>query len=199
MKQVLQFKITLLDTKPPIWRRIQIADTCTFWDLHVAIQDAMGWEDCHLHQFIVCSGQRRTPDKRIFIGFPEESFELDCTLISWETKINEYLTPEYQIMYEYDFGDSWEHEIKFEGNFDKITGQKYPLCLEGKLACPPEDIGGIGGYYSFVEAMADKSHPEHNDYVDWYGDKFNPEVFNVKKVKFRNPKIWLKKTLENMG
>lgn len=198
--QILQFKITLLDTKPIIWRRIQILENCTFWDLHVAIQSAMGWEDCHLHQFIVYSGENKRQTDRIFIGLPDNS-GLEDTLSDWETAVINYLDTDgkRKIIYEYDFGDGWEHEIKFEGYFDKIITQKYPCCIDGALACPPEDVGGIGGYYDFLEAIKDKTHPAHEDCLNWIGSKYNPEKFDAKKVKFKNANMRLKYWKEEMG
>jgi hypothetical protein len=194
MKQVLQFKITLIDTEPAIWRRIQIAENATFWDLHVAIQDAMGWQDYHLHQFIIFSATKKRTPPQAFIGIPDCEFDNDI-IAGWETPLDEYLTPEYRIIYEYDFGDSWEHEIIFEGAFSRVSGQKYPCCLAREMACPPEDVGGIPGFYNFVEVMANKKDPEHRDMAEWFGGKFDPQKFDASKVKFHNAKIRLKNML----
>lgn len=198
MKQVLQFKITLSDTEPAIWRRIQIAENTTFWDLHVAIQDAMGWQDYHLHQFIILSNAKGIVPQQAFIGVSDDEFDNDI-IAGWETPLDEYLTAEYRIIYEYDFGDSWEHEIIFEGAFPRATGQKYPCCLAGEMACPPEDVGGIPGFYNFVEGMANKKHPEHKDMTEWFGGKFDPQKFEASKVKFHNAKIRLKNMLTEIN
>lgn len=197
MKQVLQFKIVLCETEPAVWRRIQVADTATFWDLHVAIQDAMGWEDYHLHMFrILQKNGRKRPIQVELIGIPDGDYD-DDTLADWDTKVTEYIASEYKILYEYDFGDSWEHEIIFEGEFERITGNKYPCCLDGAMKCPPEDVGGIPGYYHFIEIMTDKKHPEYRDMLDWHGGKFDPEKFDAKKVKFSNAKTRLKNFLSD--
>lgn len=204
MKQVLQFKITLLGTEPAIWRQIQIAENCTFWDLHVAIQDAMGWEDYHLHQFNVFHNDKPKGKKlgelQVTIGIPHEEFDFGGDVVAgWETEVSDYLGAEYKIIYEYDFGDGWEHEIQFEGAFPRVTGNKYPCCLAGEMACPPEDVGGIPGYYNFVEIMTDKKHPEYRDMFDWYGKKFEPQKFDAAKVKFHSARTRLKDLLAEMG
>lgn len=191
MKQrpVLQFKITLLGIEPIIWRRIQLSDLCTFWDLHVAIQDVMGWKDCHLHQF-----QMKHPASQEgeFFGIPDEDdFNINNTLAGWEYKVKDYLDSNKAFLYEYDFGDGWEHQIEYEGEHDKQPKQKYPSCLDGKRACPPEDVGGIPGYYNFVETIQDPESEDHESMLIWVGGHYNPDEFNPKKVKFDNPnKRW---------
>jgi len=180
MRQVFQFKITLLDSNPAIWRRIQISDLCTFWSLHVAIQDAMGWEDYHLHDFKVKDPKNPENVKGLRIGIPmDDDFEEYKLLAGWETKVSEYLNVNKTILYTYDYGDGWEHEIEFEGLFAKSPVIKYPVCLAGANACPPEDVGGIGGYYEYVKAITDKNHPEYKHYLEWRG-KFNPTKFDTK-------------------
>ncbi|QWV98642.1 plasmid pRiA4b ORF-3 family protein [Geomonas nitrogeniifigens] len=115
IKQVYQFKITLQGIKPPIWRRIQVPSTYTFYDLHVAIQDAMGWLDYHLHEFRV---QAKTGETLVF-GIPSEdgSFMLanDRILAGWRHKMSKYETIiSRSFMYTYDYGDDWTHKIDFE-------------------------------------------------------------------------------------
>ena len=198
-KQILQFKISLIDSDPLIWRRIQIAETYSFYDLHVAIQDAMGWEDCHLHQFIIYTGAKKRTEQRTFIGIPDD--DSGDTLAGWETMVSDYLISDEKrrIIYEYDFGDSWEHLIEFEGYFDKDPEiKKYPICCDGKMACPPEDSGGIGGYYGMLEAITHKEHPDHEEILEWLGDEFNPNEFDKTKIKFHNPKTRLKTFLGEM-
>ena len=168
--KLFQFKITLLGSKPPIWRRIQVHD-CTLDKLHEYIQTAMGWTNSHLHQFNI-KGQ--------YYGDPELLQEMEC-INSTGTTISQILPKagkRFAFKYEYDFGDGWEHEILFEGNPTAVKAKKYPLCLEGERACPPEDIGGIWGYYDFLEAMTDPKHEEHEHYREWYGGKFSPSQFD---------------------
>lgn len=195
-KQVLQFKITLSYSTPPIWRRIQIADSCTFWDLHVAIQNVMGWQDSHLHQFSVVNPDTRHKES---IGIPvDDGFNDINMLAGWELKVIDYIksTENKKFTYLYDFGDNWNHLIEFEGESEKQQS-KYPVCLDGARACPPDDIGGVPGYENFLEAINDTSHEEHEEYLEWVGGKFDPEKFDPKKVKFQNPKTRWKQVFEN--
>src|SRR5690349_10210979 len=159
-RQVFQFKISLLGIEPPIWRRIQISDLCTFWSLHVAIQDAMGWEDYHLHEFIV---RDSVSSKELHMGIPDEEDEIyDLEYLpGWEYKVKHYLEQNPFILYIYDFGDNWQHRIEFEGLHDKMAGEKYPRCIDGERHCPPEDVGSTSGYKEFFNSIKNKKHPNH--------------------------------------
>jgi hypothetical protein len=171
-----QFKITLLDIKPEIWRRIHLRD-CSLADFHNIIQEAMGWESCHLHQFIL-KGERYGPPS-------PDDFDFGLEMIDETSMTLSQLLPKsgkrQKWIYEYDFGDGWRHQLAFEGyaTIDKKT--KYPVCLEGERACPPEDIGGPWGYAEFLEAMSDCDHERHEEFMEWSGP-FDPEEFDVKKV-----------------
>lgn len=101
-----------------------------------------------------------------------------------------------KIIYEYDFGDGWEHEVEFEGYFERIKGNKYPCCLAGEIACLPEDVWGISGYYDFVGVMNDKEHPEYESAIEWYGGKFDSRLFDASQIKFHNAKSKLRKILD---
>lgn len=191
---VFQFKITLQEIEPMIWRRIQISENCSFWDLHVAIQDAMGWKDYHLHHFEVVDPNTA---KKQFMGIPDGmDFGDNKTLPDWDYDVADYLRKNKKMIYLYDYGDSWYHLIEYEGLYEKSSKEKYPVCLSGERACPPEDVGSIPGYYDFVEIMNDKNHPEYQSMKIWYGGKYDAEKFDPQKVKFRNSKIWLKRALE---
>jgi hypothetical protein len=176
-ERLCQFKITLLESNPPIWRRIQVKN-CTLDKFHERIQTAMGWTNSHLHQFEI-DGERYGDPELIDDGF--EDFEcVDSTI----TKISEIVPKDgkrFQFTYEYDFGDCWKHEVLFEGCLKAEKGGRYPLCVEGERACPPEDVGGIGGYEEFLEALADPKHEQHDDFVEWAGE-FAPEMFDVEKT-----------------
>jgi hypothetical protein len=196
LKQIYQFKITLRDTTPPVWRRIQTPSDYSFWDLHVAIQDAMGWTDSHLHMFRVRPMNKR---KVINIGIPDESFDDIEILAGWEIPLSRYFwQPGSQAGYEYDFGDSWEHDLLLEGVLIPEAGIKYPRCLAGENACPPEDCGGIGGYYRLLEMLQDPSHQEHEESLIWLESMvpgnvpFDARKFNPGEVHFDNPKKRLK-------
>jgi hypothetical protein len=191
-KNVYQFKITLEESDPPIWRRIQVPETYTFWDLHVAIQDAMGWEDAHLHSFdIKKSGLKN----KLRFGIPGDDFDefLMKTLPGWTYKIADYFSMKNRIAeYTYDFGDDWVHIIKLEKILPREMKAKYPLCIEGKRTCPPEDIGGVYGYEEFLKIIRNPKHKEHKFMIEWIGGKFDPEQFDVDKIHFDNPDKRLK-------
>jgi len=193
-RPVYQFKITLKGIRPPIWRRIQVSDLYSFWDLHVAIQDAMGWFDCHLHVFQI---QDPLTGERLELGIPDDLGELKI-LPDWDYKIRNYLTPEHPRMtYEYDFGDSWRHSVVLEAVCEKVPGKKYPAILGGRRACPPEDVGGIWGYEHFREIIADPGHPEYRETMAWAGGNFDPERFNPANVHFSSPRARLKYAFED--
>ncbi|KYK32523.1 MAG: plasmid pRiA4b ORF-3 family protein [Theionarchaea archaeon] len=180
---VYQFKISLQGIKPPIWRRIQVPEPYTFWDLHVAIQDAMGWHDCHLHEFEVINPSTGSP---VNIGTPYEDSGKGI-LPEEKQKIVDYFTMENpSAYYVYDFGDSWEHEIRLEKILPREK-RKYPACIAGKRACPPEDCGGIWGYEEFLVIIKDPEHEEYEDMLDWIGGEFDPEHFDIKDVQFDDP------------
>jgi hypothetical protein len=189
--QIYQFKISLLGIRPQIWRRIEVPETYTFWDLHVAIQDAMGWLDYHLHQFEIPKSETQQPDR---IGIPDEEWEDDQELLAgWDTPIDSYFSLKNPIaVYTYDFGDGWEHEVRLEAIAEREPRRKYPRCLEGARACPPEDVGGVYGYRDFLKAIKNPKHPEHQELLEWAGESFDPERFYAARVRFDNPKTRLK-------
>lgn len=186
--QVYQFYIALRYIKPPIWRRVQVPETYTFWDLHVAITDAMGWQDYHLHEFEIV-----TPviGVKVFIGIPDEEFPDEREVLpDHKQKIARYFTLDNRrALYRYDFGDNWEHMVELENIVPREENAQYPRCLAGKRACPPEDCGGIGGYEQFLEALADPDHEEHEMMVNWIGGQFDAEAFDPANVKFWDPAI----------
>ncbi|NOY58369.1 MAG: plasmid pRiA4b ORF-3 family protein [Calditrichaeota bacterium] len=172
-KKIYQLKITLLGSDPPIWRRIQIRSDIKLSDLHDVLQDVMGWYDAHLHQFIHDS---------IYYGDPSLD---DFEPIEDETKVrlDELLTRvRSKLIYEYDFGDSWEHEVRVEKVLSPDPNTKYPVCLEGERACPPEDCGGVWGYADMLKILANPKDPEYEEWLEWVGDDFDPEEFDVDEV-----------------
>ncbi len=183
--QVYQFKVTLSDIRPPIWRRIQVPENYTFWDLHVAIQDAMGWADYHLHKFTIFSLRE---GEEVEIGIPNPDWNETEVLHDRKQKIADYFALENrEAEYVYDFGDYWEHIIMLEKILPREKGVKYPLCIKGKRACPPDDCGGAPGYEEFLDAIKNPKHEQHKEMLDWIGGRFDPEDFDVKKVIFDNP------------
>lgn len=149
--KVYQFKITLKGTKPPVWRRIQVPENYSLWDLHVAIQDAMGWMDCHLHDFSfplpvmgMNTSMAYVRGKRI--GMKCDDWNDEEMLDDRKEKMNKWFSLENpKANYSYDYGDSWEHWIVLEKIMPK-EDVEYPICLAGKRQCPPEDCGGVWGF-----------------------------------------------------
>ena len=189
--QVFQFKVALLEIEPPIWRTIQVPATYSFWDLHVAIQDAMGWLDYHLHLFRM---SRPGTGEVVRIGIPDDDpFEGDEPVLpGWDVPMASYFPrPGVVARYDYDFGDGWEHEVTLEAIVPRQKGKKYPLCLGGARAGPPEDCGGGGGYENLLAVISDPRHEDHESMLQWLGGRFDPEKFDPKKVKFDDPaKRW---------
>jgi len=190
-ERVYEFKITLRDTKPAVWRRIRVPETYTFWDLHVAIQDSMGWFDCHLHEFVV-----RDPKTggEVSIGIPDDEFPSPRPLLAgWHERISDWFSEERRTArYDYDFGDGWEHDIRLEKVLSRDEAIEYPVCIDGGMACPPEDVGGTGGYEEFLRILADTSHSEHAEMLEWAGGEFDPTDFDPEAVEFDDPKERLK-------
>jgi len=178
-ERLYQFKITLLRTNPPIWRRIQVRNG-TLDKLHERIQTAMGWRNCHLHQFKI-NGERHGDPQLIDRGHEENFHCVDST----QTQISDVVSKtgeRFQFDYEYDFGDSWHHENLFEGCLQSTRGISYPICIEGERACPPEDVGGIGGYNWFLKVIADLKHEQHEELLERVGGQFDPETFDAEKA-----------------
>jgi hypothetical protein len=202
-KMIYQFKVTLKDTKPHIWRRIQVPNTYTFWDLHVAIQDAMGWTDSHLHEFTV---KNPLSINELYFGIPDEEsdFDLDkTTLPGWKHKISKYislLNPAFE--YVYDFGDDWRHKVELEEVLPAEKDVVRLRCLKGKRACPPEDCGGPWGYQRLLEILADPEHEEYESSKEWIESMkegpFDPEHFDPQAVEFSDPKERLEMAFSDM-
>jgi hypothetical protein len=170
---IYQFKITLKGIRPPIWRRFQVKSAITFRQLHEIIQTVMGWYNYHLYNFDV--GFENFTDT-------ETAAELGSKNAT-RHKIDRYIRHEGEkALYEYDFGDSWEHELLLEKIVPAEPGVHYPRCLKGKRNCPPEDCGGPWGYANMLEALADPNHPEFEMYQEWLGDEFDPEEFSLEDI-----------------
>jgi len=177
----------LADTNPLVWRRLLVPETYSFWDLHVAIQDAMGWTDCHLHEFVVVDA-KTLRGKRI--GIPDEEFAGERpTLAGWKVPIARHLTHGSQpVRYLYDFGDDWNHTLEVE-DILPADGGSYPRCVAGAGACPPEDVGGTHGYAEFLHAIRDLRHPERAAMLTWAGGRFDPLAFDPMQVHFDDPRV----------
>ena len=185
--QVYQLKVTLGGSKPPIWRRLQVKDSTRLGDLHVILQVAMGWTDSHLHQFILRGEYFGAPD----FDDSGEMTDEDKTALR-----DLGLSEKSRFVYEYDFGDGWQHAILVEKILPVERGVRYPVCLAGKLARPPEDCGGIWGFYNLLGIVADPKHPEHEEMREWLGGGFDPQAFDLDAVNTRlaevrkQPRTW---------
>ncbi|MCP4606068.1 MAG: hypothetical protein GY847_37085 [Proteobacteria bacterium] len=170
---IYQIKVTLDESKPPIWRRILVSGNSTLSKFHHILQVTMGWTDSHLHQFIV--GQTYFGEPHPDAGFDVQDER--------RVKLKQIVPGEgFKFRYEYDFGDSWLHNLLVEKVLEPEPGQQYPVCVKGKRACPPEDVGGVWGYDTFLEAIRNSDHLEHDMYTEWIGSEFNSEAFDLDKT-----------------
>ena len=177
-KKVYQIQISLLGIKPKIWRRMLIQSDMLLSDFHKVIQTTMGWTNSHLHQFIKneIHYSERIPEDMSW----DETGNVDYL----NMKLSDLLEKEEErILYEYDLGDGWKHDIILE---KILPGEENelgkPICLAGKMNCPPEDCGGIRGYSDMLEILKNHDHAEYESFIEWSGGKFNPAYFNIKKV-----------------
>jgi hypothetical protein len=172
--RLYQIKVTLKDTRPPVWRRIRARD-CTLDKLHEHIQTAMGWENGHLHHFR--AGEQYFGDPDLLAATFEELGYDDSTAMKLSA-----LMPaggrKFKLTYEYDFGDSWLHELVVEKVGPPEAGAKYPVCVDGEWACPPEDVGGAWGYAEFLDAIRDPDHEQYEEMTEWVGGRFDPDEFD---------------------
>lgn len=169
-------KITLRGIRPPVWRRVRASSDMTLRTLHQVIQAAMGWEDAHLHEFEVVGHRYGEPSGDVWPGmqrtFSENSIRLGM-LVDQGVK---------RFRYAYDFGDAWEHQVVIENVRAIDSEQQYPSVMAGKRACPPEDCGGVYGYYRLLEILADPNDEEHAELTEWVGGDFDAERFDREAV-----------------
>lgn len=171
-KTVHQLKVTLAEIEPAIWRRIVVPSDITFAKLHLVLQVAMGWQNSHMHLF-------ETADTRI--GEPQAGDFPDGIETRDERRVQlRDVAPKKGMVvgYEYDFGDSWAHQILVESVSPADPSIAHPICTDGARACPPEDCGGSWGYHDFLAAIADPDNDEHENMLEWVGGKFDPERFD---------------------
>ena len=177
--EVYQLKITISGSNPTIWRRFLVDSEINLYKLHNIIQIVMGWTDSHLHHY---------RENNVFYGTPQPDSGWDFnskfkTVDERKYKINQILTrPKMRILYEYDFGDSWWHEVVLEKILEKDNKVNPPICLNGAMACPPEDCGGIGGYYNLLGVNRNPKDPEYDDMIEWLGDEFDPEKIDLEAI-----------------
>lgn len=182
-QMIFQFLVVLVDVDPLVWRRIRVPGRYSFWDLHVAIQDAMGWLDYHLHEFKLNDPES---GKQVRIGLPDDEDPYGMEVLADHlVPITDYFIHDNEFaLYTYDFGDGWRHLVVFEDLMQPEKGVHYPHCLSGERKCPPEDCGGPHGYERFLEAIRNPDHEEHEEYLAWIGGNLDPEDFSPELVQF---------------
>lgn len=174
--QTMALRIELRDTDPAIYRVILVPARITLPKLHVTILWAMGWKGGHLHEFII---------NDTHYGEPEPDFpQLDLSN-QQRVRLDKALGPTREFDYIYDFGDGWWHRIEIMEVTEFASPPRLPWCLDGRQACPPEDVGGVPGYLDFLKAMADPANPEHAQTMQWYGGPFDPGAFDLDEVNER--------------
>jgi len=171
-RAVYQFKVTLSNVHPPIWRRIQVWEDATLAQLHRTLQVIMGWENYHLHEFRIGRKTYSVPD-------PDDEHKIIDVKRTRIHDVIQQVGTEFE--YFYDLGDYWQHDLQLEAILQPAPNTLYPRCIAGERNCPPADVGGPGGYEDYLEAMADLEHEEHEDMIQW-GGPFDPEAFSVEKI-----------------
>ncbi len=180
-----QLQILLNGTEPSIWRRLQVPATATLGWFHAVLQVAVGWTNSHLHQFICGEHMYADPETQLDLSEsdPPALDENKFTLAELLKDVHEGL------IYEYDFGDSWEHIVMVEKILPADSSKPATaVCLAGSRACPPEDCGGIGGYLELLKVLKNRRHPEHRNMKEWLGRPFDPEFFDIATTN-----AWLRK------
>jgi hypothetical protein len=156
---VVQIKVKLRGvSKPPVWRRLQVRADMSLDRLHEAILVAFGWAGYHMHVFESGSDRFGLPDSEL--GFADERRVTVGDLVG---EVGD------QLLYTYDFGDDWEHEIVVEESVAADPDVRYPVLVAATGACPPEDCGGPWGYAELKEILADPAHDRHQEMLDWLG------------------------------
>ena len=174
LKTIYQLKIGLNGARPPIWRRFLIDSTTSLPRFHKAMQIIMGWSDTHSHQFIV---------NNVCYGVPLRDYDFMGVLDENKYRLNQILKEEKEtLFYEYDFGDSWTHEVTLEKTLPFELNAALPLCIKAKGLCPPEDINGTWGYYNALEALQDNNLSRHKEFKDWIVDHYDTSTYNIETV-----------------
>jgi hypothetical protein len=174
---VFRIHVSLDEIEPPIWRRLELSSQTTLEQLHRILQIAMGWENYHLHEFVIDGRRYGMPDP----DYDEPEIVADSTVC-----ISDVLgAPGAEMSYLYDFGDGWQHTVRLEGVVQEEPGLAYPRVLDGARSCPPEDCGGPFGYADLLEALIDPTHENFEQMREWAGLKFNAEVLSIQKVNAR--------------
>lgn len=177
MSEIIQLTVSLHQSAPLIWRSIVLDKATSFFELHHIIQIAMGWKNYHLFEFNL-DGYRIG-----MIEENEEGYDSNQLLDATKTLLADVLSLEKDnFQYTYDFGDGWLHDIEVQQLSEKQEDGIYPKCTNGQMNCPPEDCGGMPGFYDLLKILANKKHPEYRESKIWVGKKYDPELFEPVKV-----------------
>ena len=167
-----ELNIELKGIKPRIWRSFAVDCNITLPNLHKVIQTIMGWSNSHLHQFLKSDIIFSLPDEE---GFIDSINYLNIRLLEVLKKVGD------NIIYEYDFGDGWEHELRLIKIRDDIDS-KHPFCINGERNCPPEDCGGAPGYKELLKSLKNPNKNDYKEIIEWIGYDYHPEIFNINKI-----------------
>lgn len=172
--KALQLKVTLCHTRPPVWRRLEVRGSMTLGRLHDVLQIALGWTDSHMHQFVADG---------VVYGVPDPDWDMPVKSEA-RVRLDRVLRePKDAIVYEYDFGDGWEHLVVLEQLLPLDRARhRHPRVTGGRRACPPEDCGGIPGFYEMLEILGDPTHPEHEAMVVWTGGDYDADRFDMEET-----------------
>ena len=167
---IVTLRIDLVDTDPPIWREIDVPTSMTLKQVHAVVQAAMDWENAHLWQFSI--GRERIAESR-----------------AAKLCLYDILRPRStKLFYLYDFGDSWEHQLTLTHVRPADPRTAYPRYVAGERAAPPEDCGGIPGFYARLEILEDPKHPDYEEVKGWLGN-YDPKTFDEQRIRDRLKRI----------
>lgn len=170
-RTVHQLTVTLLDTAPPVWRRVLVDSGCTLDHLHEVIQAAFGWWNHHLHEFEIGTRRYGVPHPYEDWGPPPRDER--------RARLGDIAPPGRSLLYVYDFGDHWRHRVTVERILPADAAPPVPALIDGRRAAPPEDCGGTGGFDDFLQIMADPTHPEHEEMREWLGRPYDPAAVDI--------------------
>jgi hypothetical protein len=174
--EIATVRIELRDSQPVIWREVEVPTSITLKVMHDIIQVVMGWCDCHLWEFSI--GKQR-------YGLPmDDDWGDEPRIAAEKVRLRDVLKPRKTVIdYLYDFGDSWEHRLTVTKVRPGQPGVSYPRYIGGERNAPPEDCGGIPGFYELLDAFADPAHPSHADLKAWAGD-YDPATVDTLPIKY---------------
>lgn len=162
-------RVSLRDVEPQVWRRLVVRSEMPLSTLNYALEVVMGWDGDHVHMFD--TGETLFGERHENAGYLTD--ERSATVCAVLPRVGASLR------WDYDFGDGWQHDVVVEAIEPQVAGHRYPMCLDGARACPPEDCGGPPGYAHLLAVLVDPKHREHDEMLEWTGDEFDPEVFDL--------------------